>query len=311
MKLIHPNLILGLFVFVIVTSCKKEGTKPNQPPIADAGTSQSITLPTDKVTLHGNGTDADGKVVTYLWSQVSGPAAATIVNPGATSTDVTGLVKGSYIFQLMVTDDKGATGADTTSVIVNPSPIDTLTLSPFNNPWEYEFAINNGQDQSGPNGPEYPLAAWTDNGGPFITRQSVKFDLSSIPSNATITNATLSLFSDLTPQSGNFTNANYGTDNSFLIQQITSPWSTSTVNWNNIPSVTSDNQVVVPTTSNSFLDLNLDVTNMVASMVNNNTNYGFYLRLQSETAYTSRIFCSSNYPDTTRRPKLVVVYKTN
>ena len=33
---------------------------PNQPPVADAGLDQTITLPVNTVTLSGSGSDADG-----------------------------------------------------------------------------------------------------------------------------------------------------------------------------------------------------------------------------------------------------------
>ena len=116
------------------------------------------------------------------------------------------------------------------------------------------------------------------------------------------------LYSDPTPLNGNQVDANYGTDNSMLIQQITQSWSTSTVTWVNQPVATSTNQVVIPTTTSSLLDLNIDVTTLVAGMINNNMNFGFLIRLQTETPYASRIFCSSKYSDAAKHPKLVVIY---
>ena len=49
---------------------------------------------------------------------------------------------------------------------------------------------------------------------------------------------------------------------------------------------------------------------MVSTMVSNNANYGFLMKLQNEVAYTSRIFTSSrDNTHTDKYPKLVVVYK--
>lgn len=92
---------------------------PNQAPRAHAGTGQTITLPVNAVQLNGSGTDADGTVTGYSWTQVSGPSQATIASAAQASTAVTNLIQGTYQFQLKVTDNNGATGTDTVSVIVN------------------------------------------------------------------------------------------------------------------------------------------------------------------------------------------------
>lgn len=98
----------------------RQTTPPaNQPPIADAGSNITITLPTSSVTLNGSGShDNDGTITTYAWTKISG-GAATVTSPSAASTTVTGLVQGTYQFKLTVTDNNSATGADTVQVIVN------------------------------------------------------------------------------------------------------------------------------------------------------------------------------------------------
>jgi len=97
----------------------------NIPPVANAGPDQIITLPTNSVILSGNGTDADGIVVSYLWTKISGPAAGTITNPNVAATSVTGLVVGTYRFELRVTDNGGAFGRDTIQVTVNAGATNT------------------------------------------------------------------------------------------------------------------------------------------------------------------------------------------
>ncbi|GAB2830617.1 PKD domain-containing protein [Ferruginibacter profundus] len=94
----------------------------NNPPTANAGTDQSITLPTNTVTLTGSGTDTDGTISAYLWTKISGPTAGTIANSASATTTVTALVQGTYKFELKVTDNNGAVGRDTMQVIVNPDP---------------------------------------------------------------------------------------------------------------------------------------------------------------------------------------------
>lgn len=47
------------------------GTTPpaNQPPVVNAGSPQTITLPVSFVTLSGSATDADGTITSYLWTK--------------------------------------------------------------------------------------------------------------------------------------------------------------------------------------------------------------------------------------------------
>jgi parallel beta-helix repeat protein len=94
----------------------------NIPPIANAGIDQTITLPINSVSLTGKGTDADGTISFYAWTQVAGPSIATISKPNSASTTVTGLIKGIYLFELKVTDNSGASSRDTVQVTVNPAP---------------------------------------------------------------------------------------------------------------------------------------------------------------------------------------------
>lgn len=96
----------------------KTGTG-NAAPTASAGVDQTITLPTSTVTLSGSGTDPDGSIASYAWTKVSGPTPGTITSAATTSTTVTGLVAGTYKFELKVTDNAGAVGRDTVQVTVN------------------------------------------------------------------------------------------------------------------------------------------------------------------------------------------------
>src|SRR4030095_3606538 len=227
-----------------IASCKKD-TPVNKVPVANAGQSQTIMLPISSATLTGSGTDTDGKVVAYVWSQVSGPSSSVIVNPGSPSTQINGLAEGDYIFQLMVTDDMGATGVDTCIVKVNPNPIKTLSLQPNNNPNEVLVTVLNGVNASGLTSASLEADAWTSGGNPWTLRGYVKFDLSAIPTNAVIQSANLYLYSNPTPSTGDLVNANAGSSNSFTVQQVTASWTPGTIGWFNQPSATTTNQVTV------------------------------------------------------------------
>lgn len=90
----------------------------NQSPIADAGVNQSIT--TSTATLNGTGSsDPDGTISSYLWTQLSGPNTAGITTPSGSTTGLTGLIGGSYVFNLLVTDNNGATSGDNVTITVN------------------------------------------------------------------------------------------------------------------------------------------------------------------------------------------------
>lgn len=100
---------------------------PNKPPVANAGTDISITLPVQTVNFDGSlSSDPEGKTLTYTWSYVSGPNSYAITTPGAAKTTVSGLVEGNYEFQLLVKDPGGLTSTDRVNVTVHPMPANKL-----------------------------------------------------------------------------------------------------------------------------------------------------------------------------------------
>ena len=100
-------------------------TTSNSIPVANAGSDKTVTLPTNKVTLYGSGTDANGSISKYYWSKVSGPSSYTFSTTTAGTTTVGSLVAGTYVFRLKVTDNAGATDYDDVSVIVKSSTTTT------------------------------------------------------------------------------------------------------------------------------------------------------------------------------------------
>lgn len=280
-------------------------------PIVNAGrdTTYNLASASDSIKLNGSATDDDGIVVGYSWTQVSGPSASIITNPGSKLTGVRNLASGIYVFQLMATDNDGNTGVKTVTITVSaPTPVYTLTLQPNNNPNEVLISyIQSTGDNSFPHHTQLDADAWTTGGSPHTVRGIFKMDLSALPANAKIISARLSLYSTPNPVNGNLINANYGTDNSMLIQRVTSDWNT-TVKFTTLPSTDPVGQILIPHTNLSSLDLiDVDVTDQVRSMVQTN-NYGWIIRLVNETYYNSRQFASSWHADATKHPKLVIQY---
>jgi dienelactone hydrolase len=101
----------------------------NQSPVANAGINQTITLPQTSVSLNGSGTDPDGTINFYEWSQASGPSPANITSPYSAATIVNGLTQGTYVFTLKVTDNKGATATSNVTVTVNAGSLPIISTS--------------------------------------------------------------------------------------------------------------------------------------------------------------------------------------
>ncbi|HWV69312.1 PKD domain-containing protein, partial [Chitinophaga sp.] len=90
------------------------------PPVSNAGSNITITLPVDNVTLDGalSTASAGSTIQSYAWKKISGPSAGTIVSPAVVKTNVTGLTEGAYVYALTVTDKNGLTDADSITVTV-------------------------------------------------------------------------------------------------------------------------------------------------------------------------------------------------
>ena len=107
---------------------------PNQPPVANAGSSKTITLPVNSASLDGTqSSDPDGTIASYNWAQISGPSTATITGATTATPTVSALVAGQYVFQLLVTDNNGATATAQVKIIVNPAPNQPPTANAGNN----------------------------------------------------------------------------------------------------------------------------------------------------------------------------------
>lgn len=309
------HIIIGLFLsscLSLLNSCQKESSQIIEnlkPPVADAGDSQTIELPKVSVTLTGSGSTQNGKIIGYLWSLVSGPNVPILKTPSSPTSIVNGLISGTYTFQFAVIDSAGLTGVDTTSLVVSPAPIQTIIIQPGNNTSnELNFAVRGNQNVSA-HDIDLDAAAWTNGGEAVFLRGAFKFDLSGIPANVTIISAKLSLYSNPTPINGNLIDANSGSNNAMYIRRISSDWNGITATWQTQPFTENIDQILIPHTNLSSLDLiNINVKNLISTMISTN-NYGFMIRLQNENPYTIRQFASSNHPNDLKRPKLEIVYQ--
>ena len=143
------NLVQGVYVFRLTITDNNNATatdnitvtvnaaplSPNQPPVARTENDITITLPLNSAQLHGNtSSDPDGVIVSYQWTEVSGPAPAVITNATSSIVNVSNLTAGDYVFALKVTDDKGATSTKAIKVMVNNKPGQGAVMKIYPNP---------------------------------------------------------------------------------------------------------------------------------------------------------------------------------
>ena len=97
------------------------GTPPyNRPPCVEAGPDQTIALG-QPATLVGMATDNwvpnNPPILSYLWSQVSGPGAVSFSSPGALTTSATFSLAGVYVVRLTVNDGALSSSDDVTITV--------------------------------------------------------------------------------------------------------------------------------------------------------------------------------------------------
>jgi hypothetical protein len=117
----------GLSTTAAVTITVQAAAPPpvqHVPPVAVVGPAQTITLPVSTVTLDGSGSyDTDGTITSYSWVQLSGNGGVTLAGASEVQATANGLTAGSYVFQLTVTDNSGATGVATVTITVNAATV--------------------------------------------------------------------------------------------------------------------------------------------------------------------------------------------
>ncbi|HEY4147758.1 MAG TPA: PKD domain-containing protein, partial [Chitinophagaceae bacterium] len=133
-----------------------------------AGSTQTITLPTNSASLSGTAAGTNGATIsTYAWTQLSGPSTAGMSSPGLIGTNVTGLIAGSYTFTLTVTDNHGLTNSSNVTVNVNPANTPPTVSAGSNQ--TITLPTNSASlsgTAAGTNGATISTYAWTQLSGP-------------------------------------------------------------------------------------------------------------------------------------------------
>ena len=154
----------------------------NNPPIADAGDDVTVSELATSILDGSNSYDLDGDtVVSYLWTQVSGPVVT--LTPDNTSviphfTAPAGSGGSTLIFNLQVSDgmevsvpsgNEDSTHADTVAIeiVANSSPVSNAGSD--NTSGEGAVVELNGSASFDPDGGDTLVFAWTQISGPTVT----------------------------------------------------------------------------------------------------------------------------------------------
>ncbi|XP_069349130.1 dyslexia-associated protein KIAA0319 homolog isoform X1 [Eulemur rufifrons] len=94
----------------------------DDPPVANAGPNQTITLPQNSITLNGNQSSDDHQIVLYQWSLAPGSEDKKVAMQGVQTPylHLSAMQEGDYTFQLMVTDSSRQQSTAVVTVTVQP-----------------------------------------------------------------------------------------------------------------------------------------------------------------------------------------------
>ncbi|MEK7415108.1 MAG: PKD domain-containing protein, partial [Planctomycetota bacterium] len=142
--------------------------KPNTAPVANAGLDRTVAM-NSAVTLAGGGTDSDGTIAAYQWTQIAGPTVvltgANTASAGFTAPVVT--TPTVFGFTLTVTDNQGATGTASVAITVAPNQAPTANAGSAQtvNEGATVSLSGSGSDSDG----TIASYAWTQTAGSAVT----------------------------------------------------------------------------------------------------------------------------------------------
>jgi|GEM_PF-1544803 hypothetical protein len=326
MSKIRFSIVALSLLTIFFIGCAKKCDMPTAVKV-DAGPDQSISLPITSVTLTGSVTSGSTSNTNYLWSILSGPSNPTITTNSSTTTTATDLIAGNYLFQFQATNDAGNVGLDTVSVTVNNAGYKTLIIQPGiatgqDAEVDYVPGVYDGNGNDG-TFPVLRAIDWTyygQGGYEGWYRTYIKFTaLDTLPTGTQIESAKLTLYGvdSFAGYAGNstFAGSPYTSsgDNTCILDKVTGNWNQSTITWNTMPGVTTTDEVIVPPSTSkwNYTTSNLDVTQLVQDLIATpGSNFGFCMRLQTETYYREIVYASSEASaDSSNGPKLVIIYK--
>lgn len=303
----------------------------NDAPVADAGADQAVDEG-GSVTLAGAGSDVDGGALTFSWTQTAGPTVvlsdSSALAPSFTAPQVG--VNTVLTFELRVSDGT-ATASDTVNVTVRDvPPPETVVLqpSPGLNDGTDDGTATKGKDTwvwtnpayytppDCPGDPALPLYNSPCNSN--FARGYLQFSLDGLP-RSNIASARIVAYTTVY-----FNGAGWPwyVDPQISLRRVTSGWSETTLNWANQPSYAPaviDPHVIDTVGGGSWGHaytefegwLTFDVTELYRGWASGSiTNHGVAFFTDTEMCVNGDeiLIFSSDNPDASLRPKLVVTY---
>lgn len=155
----------------------------------------------------------------------------------------------------------------------------------------------------------FAAISWTAGGVPLVVRSFIDFNFDTLPANAIIESAKLSLFAYGNTGHGMGHDTLTGSNECYL-QRIVEDWQEDSITWNTQPQTTEINQILLPRSDSIMQDYKgINVTNLVRDIYNNSEDsYGLMLRLKTEDGYRRMFFATSDVPEVDKRPKLDIYY---
>ena len=180
-------------------------------------------------------------------------------------------------------------------IIIKPGPADGKDAYVNSVYWK------NGSTQS------FIAAAWTYYGGEGVGRSFIYFNLPDLPDTCNNFSAVLNLYHDYSSN-----HVGHEGDNRCKIERVIENWNEDYVDWYSQPSVSPKNAVFLAASAYENQDYpNINVTPLVLDMyANPQQSFGFRLSLVDEYMYRSMILASSDHPDKSLWPSLVITYDT-
>jgi hypothetical protein len=207
MRKFTPGLTLAASLFLAACSGggggglgSSSGGGSNQRPTANAGVAQSVNSGV-VVTLNGSGTDSDGTIASFAWTQTAGAAVTLSSSTAAqpTFTAPTVATATVFTFSLVVTDNRGLVSNNAATVNITVNPL-SGNLPPVANGGTAQTVTSGAAvtlNGSASNDPDGTIAtyAWTQTAGTNVTLSStsVAQPTFTAPTVATATTLTFSL----------------------------------------------------------------------------------------------------------------------
>ena len=197
----------------------------NIPPIANAGTNQTVNENTTGVRLDGSKSfDRDGTIVSYKWQQIAGPTV-TLSSPDSASTTFTAPLVAAdttLTFKLIVTDNDGASSSATTNVLVknviinvNHPPVANAGASQTVKEDTANVKLD-GTKSYDPNGGKIASYQWTQTSGQTVTLTGANTAIASFKAPVVNKDTTLSFKLTVTDNDGG---ASSSTTTNIIVKQ--------------------------------------------------------------------------------------------